>query len=470
MSERALHNVKTEQQVLGAVLFKQNVYFDVMEVIAAEDFYDERHGIIWKTIVAIVASGKRVNAEAILDFVRHEKGPKITEEYIDLLSDAFVTPEEAIGAAKHLSDLGKRRRFREACRTAIKEVEILDPRADPTAAITAAESEILNATRVDNTAIRKMSEWGMAVFNRLAAVHEGSRGRIGLEWGLTAIDNTCGPALPGKLIIISGRPGEGKSAFVQQAGVHFAKQTPTVAFSIEMDGTEWGERDLSQRSLIGAWRLSRGRIQQADLEKLGDYVWSDELRKLPYYVEETPRITLDQIWTKAIRYKHQLGMGALLIDHLHIIAKRDRRQDPADAVEEHARGLKELAKKLSIPVIALAQMNSVIRDRENWRPTSRDLMYFSSIERHADVIAFVHRPEVAHADRKPDATKDEGRALAKWEGIAEILRGKAEIIQTKLRGGKGNQHQEARFVGEIMRFEDVEAKVTKLDPEEELAF
>lgn len=470
MSARALHNVQTEQQVLGAVLYKETVYFDVMEIIAAQDFHDERHAVIWQTIVALVSAGKRVDSSGILDYVRSAKGPKVTEEYVDLLADAFINPAEAIGAAKHLADLGKRRRFRDACLMAAKDVEVLDPRSDPTSAILGAESNILNATRVDTTSIRRIGEWGLSVFNRLAQVAEGERQSTGLTWGLTAVDNTCGPALPGKLIVVSGRPMEGKSAFLQQAAEHFAQQTPTVALSIEMDGIEWAERDLARRSLIGAWRLSRGKIQQADMDKLADHVFGDELRNLPFYVEETPRLTIDQIWTKAIRYKHQLGMGALLIDHLHIIAKRDRKMDPGEAVTENARGLKELAKKLNIPVVVLAQMNSGIRDRANWRPTSRDLLYYSSIEMHSDVVVFVHRPEVAHADRKPDETVEEGRALAKWQGIAEVLKGKAEFIQTKLRGAKSGQNQEARFIGEILKFEDIQSKVTHLEPEEELAF
>lgn len=466
---RVLASTDAEQQVLGAILFRETVYYDVMEILSEDDFYDRRHGAIWNTIAALIATQKRVNASTVRDYLVTAKGVTIEESYLDQLADAVMSPGEAVGYAKHVADLGKRRRFIAACDEAKKAVQALDPREDSASAIHAGEAEILNATRADTQAIRSISEWAQRSINRLAGAQQGDL-QIGLTWGLAALDDILGPALPGKLIILSGRPGEGKSAAAGQAGAHFATQIPTVAFSIEMDGEEWAERELSKRSRIAAWRIHRGKLSRPydDLEILNDHALG-EMRNLPFYVEETATLTIDQIQTKAIRYKHQLGMGALLIDHLHIITKKDRRQDDLDATDKHCRALKELAKRLKIPIVALAQMNKDIRMRDNYRPRSADLMYYSAIEKHADVIVFAHRPEVAHADRKPDPITKE-KEFNKWESERLLLEGKAEFIQTKLRGGKGNQTRECRFLGPLMLFEDFQAPSGELRQTELEAF
>ena len=149
----------------------------------------------------------------------------------------------------------------------------------------------------------------------------------------------------------------------------------------------------------------------------------------------------------------------MIVDHLHLIRPSSKRQPPLEAINEIADELKQLSKSLDIGIVALGQLNRGVRDRDDSRPRASDLMYYSSIEPHADTIIFTHRPELALAERKPDPSDD--RKFADWTSRMEMVRGKAEVINAKRRQGEGYLTCECGFDGPQMRFFDLTEKPRK---------
>lgn len=463
------YNIEAEQQILGALLVRDEIYHDIAAEVGGEDFYDRTHAALFRTINLLVDTGKRVNAAIVLDFLQaDDKGVRVNADYIDVLMDAVIDLGDTIHYAKQVRDLARRRRWIDAAVDGITRIGRLDPLMSAQLVIDEADVQILNSSKVDVSAVRTIGEWAQLATSRaIEALDRPSAATNGIKWGLTAVDDVAGPILPGKLGVIGGRPGSGKSALAGQAAEYFGRQAPGYIQSLEMDGEEWAIRSMSQHLDIPAWRIEHARINIADAERLD--ATARELRKLPVWIDKSPRMDIEKIRARAIRYKHKFGIRWMIVDHIHIIEPSFKRQERSDITAKAAEELKKIAKELGIAVIALAQMNKEVRSRDDGRPRSGDLMYYSSIEPHADWIIFTHRPEIAHAERKPDMTNPDSLDVKKWQDKMALLEGKAEIINGKRRGGKAYQTKECQFIGETMRFRDLGTKELNFSAAEEMA-
>jgi len=214
---------------------------------------------------------------------------------------------------------------------------------------------------------------------------------------------------------------------------------------------------MSMHADIPAWRINQAHVNEAEIDRLLDAATA--LRSLPVWIDQRPRLAIDQIRARAIRYKHKHDIAWMIVDHLHLIRPSSKRQPPLEAINEIADELKQLSKSLDIGIVALGQLNRGVRDRDDSRPRASDLMYYSSIEPHADTIIFTHRPELALAERKPDPSDD--RKFADWTSRMEMVRGKAEVINAKRRQGEGYLTCECGFDGPQMRFFDLTEKPRK---------
>lgn len=456
-------NIEAEQQILGALLMRDEIFHDIAGDVDADDFYDRQHQTIFRTIKQLVDTGKRVNAAIVLDFAKGgDKGNRIDPDYIEVLMEAVADLRDTIHYAKQVSDLARRRRWIMAAVDGIQAIGRLDPLVGAQNSIDEADVRILNSSKVDVSHVRQLGEWAQLATSRaIKAIDAPSVATSGLKWGLTAADNVAGPLMPGQLVILGGRPGSGKSALAGQAAEFFGGQAPGFIMSLEMEGEDWAIRAMSSHADLPAWRIANARINEDDAGRL-DAI-AHRLRKLPVWIDHSPRMDIEKIRARAIRYKHKFGIRWMVVDHLHIVEPSFKRQERADITSKASEELKKISKELQIGVIALAQMNKEVRTRQDGRPRSGDLMFYSSIEPHADTILFTHRPEIAHLESKPDMTDPDTREAVAWRDKMTLIEGRAEIINAKRRHGKPYQTQACEFIGETMHFRDLAAKELPLN-------
>lgn len=463
------HNIDAEQQVLGALLLRDDVFHDLPEELSADDFFEPSHQAIFRTCATLMAAGRRVTTTTVQDYLSTDK-VKIDPDYLDNLTDAVADVHDAPLYARQVYELAHRRRSIIAMQDGISQLMRLDPRENSLSVISEIEAKVLSANRSEGQTTRRIGEWAMMSAARIEKiVQEGDPAAGGFSWGLTSVDNVIGPALPGSLIVLGGRSGMGKSALAGQCAVAMAEQCLNMsqqtgksaaigAISLEMQGEMWADRILAARVKRAAWKITRGKLDYDEVDAVMQAAC--DLRSLPLYIDQKTRVTIDQIRARALRWKHQYGLKGLFVDHLGLIRPVSKRSSPLEHFDDVCQELKSLAKELGIFVVLLCQVNKDSRGRDNDRPRASDLMYYSAIEPHADIIFFPYRAYVAHMERKPDPKNMQ--KMDEWEHKAKDLEDRAEIINAKARSGKGHGSCECRFIGPLMKFEDLQSAGTKL--------
>jgi replicative DNA helicase len=239
----------------------------------------------------------------------------------------------------------------------------------------------------------------------------------------------------GDLIIIAGRPSMGKTSMALNIAEHIGLELrlPVLVFSMEMGGTQLATRLLGSVGRVDAQKLRTGRLDPGDWDRLG--VALGKLNEAPILIDETAALNPMELRARARRKKREYGaLGLIVVDYIQLMQGVDSgSENRATEVGEISRGLKQMAKELSCPVIALSQLNRSLEQRPNKRPVMSDLRESGAIEQDADMIFFIYRDEV-YNEESPD------------KGIAEIIIGKQRngpIGTVKL-----------TFIGKNTRFEN----------------
>jgi replicative DNA helicase len=265
----------------------------------------------------------------------------------------------------------------------------------------------------------------------------------GVPTGFTDLDTMTAGLQPGDLVIVAGRPSMGKTAFVlnvvEYAAVHYQSKAPTIIFSLEMSKESLVQRMLCSVSRVDASRLRTGHLGESDWPKLTN--GAGLLSEAPIYIDDTPAISVLELRAKARRLKAEKNLGLIVVDYLQLMQGHNA-ESRQQEISEISRSLKALAKELSVPVVALSQLNRSLENRTDKRPIMADLRESGAIEQDADVIMFVYREAVyCEACKKRDGSCDKGH-----EKDAEIVIGKQR------NGPIGTVH--LTFRGEYTRFEN----------------
>ena len=300
----------------------------------------------------------------------------------------------------------------------------------------------------------------------IAAAYSRDGGMAGIPTGFTDLDRHLGGLAPSDLIILAGRPSQGKTALATNIAFNVAKwlvdehtrndgegQRGEVSFySLEMSAEQLVMRQLAQVVEIPSERLRRGAIVEAEYMRcVADS--RDLLRSLPIHIDATGAITIPQIMTRARRRKRLKDTRLIIVDYLQLMASGNRfRDNKVQEVTAISNALKALAKELNVPVIALSQLSRQVENRENKRPQLADLRESGSIEQDADVVMFVFREEYYVQRREPSTTKVEDHQ--KWQDEMDQVAGVAEVIIGKQRHGPTGSVK-LQFTGEFTRFSDL---------------
>jgi replicative DNA helicase len=256
-----------------------------------------------------------------------------------------------------------------------------------------AESEVFALTQKHLTrTFTPVREALAESFDRLDELHKQAEGLRGVPTGFKDIDDTLAGMQRSNLLILASRPGVGKTSLslniAQNLAVNFKR--PVGFFSLEMSREELVDRLLVAQADIDAWKLKTGKLSEEDFTKLSNAM--GELAEAPLYIDDTPALSILEMRTKARRLQVESGVELIIVDYLQLARSRQL-ENRVQEVTEISQGLKNLARELKIPILAVSQLSRAVEQRGTKRPQLADLRESGALEQDADVVMFIWRED-----------------------------------------------------------------------------
>jgi replicative DNA helicase len=446
----APHNLEAEQALLGAILFDNAAYERLSDLLNASHFYEPFHARLFAAVEDHIRKGQL--AEPIVLLERFKRDPAFEElgglRYLADLVDRAPPAANVAEYGRVIHDLALRR---ELIRIG-GEIQVGANHGDPAKTahdqIEAAEQQLyaLAEGGASSGGFMTFSDALRGAVEMAAEAYSRDGGLAGVSTGLIDLDQKLGGLHPSDLIILAARPSMGKSSLATNIAFDVARNyawepqpdggRKTVSggvvafFSLEMSSEQLAMRLLAEVSGVSSDRLRKGEIEASEFARVRDA--AIEIQSAPLYMDDTGGITLAKLVARSRRLKRQAGLDLIVVDYLQLITTGASSENRVQEVSQITQGLKALAKELSVPVLALAQLSRQVENREDKRPQLSDLRESGSIEQDADVVMFIFR----EAYYKSRAEPREGTAehLA-WQEDMDRLRNVAEVIIGKQRHG-----------------------------------
>jgi replicative DNA helicase len=395
-------DLDAERSVLGSILLSNDAIDDVLPHLHAERFYADAHRRIFKSIHDMYESGARGIDTVTLASDLQKRGD--LEEiggpaYLVQILEAVPHAAHAEYYAKIVRDKWLQRSLIDACTESLRDA--FHAQQDIEDVVTQAERRIFDIVeRQANTDRFAIGDILEATFERIFHRMDQEGSISGLHTGFHGLDDVTSGFQPSELIVLAARPSMGKTALVCNfaLAVSLAKQGVLI-FSLEQSKLELAERFLCIQAKLNGHKLRQGNLDEIEQHSLMEA--SNELRELPLFIDDVAGRTISQISAIARRLKRRYGLGLIIIDYLQLIEPDEKGLPREQQISTITRRLKFLAKDLSCPVIALAQLNRGVEQREDKRPRLADLRESGAIEQDADIVMFLHRPEAYDPGDRP---------------------------------------------------------------------
>ncbi len=395
-------DLNAEKSLLGAILLSDSGFPDILEKVSAADFYDPSHVKIYQAMTTLYSNHRPIDLLTLTSELRAEKNLKEVggASYLSELTNFVPTAAHASAYADIISACAIRRRLID---TGSKIVEKAYEESESIEDLLGdAEKELYKVS--DNTIksdYYALEDLLVDAYDRIEDLHKNRGALRGLKTGFKDLDNKTAGLQKGDLIIIGARPAMGKTTFAQNIAYNVAtiNKRGVLFFSMEMAANEIVDRMISDVSGINNWNIRTGNISDDDFAKIGDAL--GEMGETPVYIDDSSTMTVLELRNKARRAKHDHDIGLIVVDYLQLIQGSDRYAgNRVQEVTEISRGLKQLARELEVPVIALAQLSRNVTGRDDPRPVLSDLRESGSIEQDADLVMMLHRVDYYHMNEE----------------------------------------------------------------------
>ena len=483
------NNEEAEQALLGAILVNNEVLNRVADFLRAEQFYLPVHARIFEAIEQLVERGQIANPITLKTFFERDEALSDIggADYLARLASSAATIINAGEYGRQIHDLYVRRQLIAIGEDVVNDA--FDQQVDETASgqIEKAEKSLFDLAESGSYErdFRSFKDVAVDAIELMEAAYRKEAGMTGVSTGLRDLDEFLGGLHRSDLVILAGRPGMGKTSFATNIAFHAAKQYRAEVqenggarvvdgavvgfFSLEMSSEQLVTRILSEESGIPSQLLRRGQINARDFDAIVRA--SQEMSRIPLYIDDTPALTIQGLRTRARRLKRQHGLSLVVVDYLQLVRPSTRAgsDNRVQEVSEVTQGLKALAKELDVPVLALSQLSRAVEQREDKRPLLSDLRESGSIEQDADAVLFLYREEYYLERQEPQPKAGENEADAKfrerlehWEQRMEKRRGITEVIIAKHRHGATGD-VEVYFDGATTKYTDLETRYSPDD-------
>ena len=462
-------NIEAEQSLIGSVLFDNKVLEDLPTNFATRHFFDPLHATIFDACIFLIDNGRLADPLTLKSYLKQDdlQRDMDIEKYLSELREGVVSLSKAKFYAEEIRNCYVRRSL-----IRIGD-ELINKSVNPTIDITP-DQEISNTEeQLYNLAEKDQINSGPLDFKSVLAsatnqINEAynRKGKLsGIDTGFSGLNRQLGGLNKSDLLVLAGRPAMGKTALATNIGFNAAKSSKLeknesiLIFSLEMSAEQLAQRILAEQSTIDSHKLRSGDLNETEFSKLVST--QNDILNLPFFIDDTPAISVGQIASRARRLKRTHGLSLIIIDYIQLIqgSKASEAQGRVQEVSNITRGLKSLAKELNVPILALSQLSRAVEQREDKRPILADLRESGSIEQDADVVMFVYREEYYLDKSEPTQRDNENQEsfnerFLKWQDRRNIAEGKAEIIISKQRHGPTGIVQ-VQFEAKFTRFMDL---------------
>lgn len=385
-------SLEAEQSVLGSMLIEKDAILAAAELLKPGDFYREAHQKIFQAMLNLAERNEPVDLVTLMEELRQSNQLEAVGglPYLTTLANVVPTAANVTYYARLVREKAVLRSLINAATRIAADAykggrdvdEILDE----------AEQYIFEVSRrTSSQGFSRLKDILKTTFENIDKLWANKGGVTGIPTGFPDLDSiTCG-LQRSDLIIIAARPSMGKTTLALNIAQHIAvnEKLPVAMFSLEMSKEQLVQRMLCAQAGIDSQRLRRGFLTEEDYPKLTRA--AGPLAEAPFFIDDTPSISVMEMRAKARRLKAEHGLAAIFIDYLQLMRGHGYSENRQQEISAISRSLKALAKELDVPVVALSQLSRAVEQREKKRPVLSDLLESGGIEANADLVAFIYR-------------------------------------------------------------------------------
>jgi len=368
------HSDEAEKSVLGAILIDKDAIVEVAEAVKSEMFYNGHHGLIYGAMIALYENRDPIDVVTVADRLKKDKS--LTRvggmTYLSELTNVVPTSANVVKYAALVKETYIKRQMISAAAT-LGELAFDDSNELATILDTAEKAVFSLSQKNIKRSFIPIKEALAESFDRLDELQKMEGGLRGVPTGFNDLDDVLVGLQDSNLIILAARPGVGKTALATNIAQFVAveKKIPVGIFSLEMSNLELVDRMLVGQAGIDAWKMKTGNLKPDDFEKLSEAMGI--LADSPLYVDDTPGQTILQMRTKARRLHSEVGLKLLVVDYLQLVVGDGKYEGRVQEVGAISQGLKNLARELRIPVLAVSQLSRAVESRVEKIPQLSDL-------------------------------------------------------------------------------------------------
>jgi replicative DNA helicase len=460
------HNLEAEAAVLAAILSDHRKLDAVIGILSPDHFYSDANRRVFEAAIELQRKGTPVDLQTVAAWLKDRDWLQAVGgiSYLARIVDATPAVAHVEAYAKIVREKSRIRRLIDTCQ--LVAAQGFGDYGETQAFIDSAEQQIYELARSpESSTVSQMYDVVMAAFKQLQEAFESGKTITGTPSGFTDFDEKTSGMHEGELLIVAARPGMGKTSFVMNVATNIAALKPEQAGADEVaPDVKYGvmvfSLEMPKEQLANRMMCSEARVNLSDVRKgqVGGERWdrlvqaASDLSQMPIWIDDSPGLSVLELRAKVRRQQHQFDkrgpdgrwqqrIGLVIIDYLQLMKGREGAASREQEISEISRGLKQLAKELKVPVVALSQLNRAVETRstKDKRPQLSDLRESGAIEQDADVIIFIYRPEYYLSDKS--------------SAEAQKLKGYAEIIIAKQRNGPTGRVP-VTFIDEYTRFEN----------------
>ena len=403
------NNKDAEQAVIGAMLMDRNAIADVSYMLTGEDFYNPQFAALYECMIELYNEGQQVDLITVGEKLKMKNLPE------DLYNPAFLagiissvsTSVLATQHAKVVKDKSLLRKLIKLCEDTAKDCYLGNDKTEYI--LEGTEQKIFKLVQ-NSTGSKDITSINKIVINVLNEIEEAARNKgkvTGLSTGFVDLDNMLTGMHGGELLLVAARPAMGKTAFVLNIAHDLAvmHHVPCAIFSLEMSKEQLVSRMIAIDAMVDSKKMKLGDLPNDDWDKVTESM--EAIARSPIYIEDNSAITISELRSKCRKLKQNYDIQLIILDYLQLMSSARPVESRQQFIAEVSRSLKNLARELNVPIIALSQLSRAVDSRPDHKPVLSDLRESGSIEQDADVVMFIYRDEYYNPETttKPQTAK-----------------------------------------------------------------
>jgi len=388
------HSEEAETSILGAILIDKDAIVSVAESLRAEHFYNSKNSFIYQALLDLYEEREPIDIVTLKDKLKSAGNLTMVggSGYLTELVNFVPTAAHVDQYSKIVRDNYIKRELISSASKIVEEA--FDEKRQASDVLDTAEQSVFGLSQKHlSKGFIPVKEALAESFDRLDELHKQAGGLRGVPTGFKDLNDTLAGMQNSNLLILAARPGMGKTALALNIAQHVSSKEniPVGYFSLEMSKEELVDRLLISQADIDAWKLKTGRLEGNDFTKLSEAM--GVLAEAPLYIDDTPALSVSEMRTKARRLMTDHDLRLIVVDYLQLMRSTRQRENRVQEVSDISQSLKNLARELKIPVLALSQLSRAVEQRGRKRPQLADLRESGAIEQDADVVMFLWRED-----------------------------------------------------------------------------